>query len=54
MTGRSGRVRAALQATSGTPSSMGLSLEVSLRSALVSSHKDCDIAEYSWLRCVSE
>lgn len=42
-----------LQATSGTPDSVGLSLEVSLCSALVSSHKDCDIAEYSWLCGVS-
>lgn len=51
---RSGSARAAFQATSGTPDSVGLSLEVSLCSGLVSSHKDCDIAEYSWLRCVSE
>lgn len=50
----SDRTHAPLQVTSGNTHSVGLSLEVSLRSALVGSHRDCDIAEYSWLCCVNE
>lgn len=47
-------VHVPLVTTSANPDSMGLSFEVSLRSDLVSSHEDCDIAEYYWLRCVNE
>lgn len=54
MTPCSSSVHVPLLTTSETPDSTGLSFEVSLCSDLVSSHEDCDIAEYYWLRCVNE
>lgn len=47
-------VHVPLLTASENPDSMGLSFEVSLCPYLVSSHEDCDITEYYWLRCVSE
>lgn len=55
MTPCSDSMHVPLLTTSENPDSTGLSFEVSLCSDLVSSHEDCDIAEYYyWLRCVNE